>query len=288
MERRAFLAASSAALVSGESRLPIRKAVWYGMISEKLSHAERFRMARDAGFEAVECPTTPNPREAEEMKKAAADAKMPIHSVMNMAHWKCPFSSADPAVVAEGIKGMETSLHNAHLWGADTVLLVPAVVNEKTSYKDAWVRSRQQIRTLLPLAEKLKVVIAIEDVWNKFLLSPLEFAAYVDEFQSPWVKAYFDVGNIVLYGYPQDWIRTLGKRIAKLHLKDFRLRRVPQSHGYSAEFVGLREGAIDWKEVHRALAEIGYSGVATVELEGGDLPYLREVCSRVDLILSGA
>ena len=180
------------------------------------------------------------------------------------------------------MKGMETSLHNAKLWGADTVLLVPAVVNPETSYKDAWTRSQQQIRKLIPLAQELKVVIAIEEVWNKFLLSPLEFAKYVDEFKSPWVKAYFDVGNVVLYGYPQDWIHTLGDRIAKLHIKDFRFKN------RQAEFVPLREGDIDWKAIHRALGEIGYKGTATVELPGGDKDYLQEVSKRFDLILTGA
>ena len=117
---------------------------------------------------------------------------------------------------------METSLRNAHFWGADTVLLVPAVVNPQTSYHDAWTRSQEQIRKLIPMAQELKVIIGIEEVWNKFLLSPIEFARYVDEFQSPWIRAYFDVGNVVIYGYPQDWIRTLGKRIVKLHIKDFK------------------------------------------------------------------
>lgn len=126
------------------------------------------------------------------------------------------------------------------------------------------------------------MIIAIEDVWNRFLLSPLEFARYVDEFESPWVRAYFDVGNIALFGYPQDWIRTLGARIVKLHLKDFRFRKM------QAEFVNLREGDIDWKEVHRALSEIGFRGDATVELAAGDEAYLREVVRRMELILEGA
>jgi len=200
---------------------------------------------------------------------------------MNMAHWKYPLSSADPAVVAESVKGMQTSLRNAHFWGAETVLLVPAVVNPQTSYQDAWVRSQQQIRNLLPMAEDLKVIIAVEEVWNKFLLSPLEYARYIDDFQSPWLRSYFDVGNVVLTGYPQDWIRTVGKRIAKLHIKDFRFRKM------LAEFVPLREGDIQWPEVHKALAEIGYRGTATVELDGGDAAYLREVNRRFELILSG-
>jgi len=285
MNRRAFLAASAAALAArtaaAAARLPIRKAVYVGMLPRKMSYADRFKLARDVGFEEVECATITDPREAEEIKQAAQAAKLRIHSVMNQAHWKFPLSSADPKVVAESVKGMETSLRNAQFWGAGTVLLVPAVVNPQTSYKDAWVRSQAQIRKLIPLARQLKVVIGIENVWNKFLPSPLEFARYVDEFKSPWVRAYFDVGNVVLFGYPQDWIRTLGKRIVKLHLKDFRSRKS------ATEWPTLREGDIDWLEIYKALSEIRYAGTATVELSGGDEAYLREVSRRVDLILEG-
>jgi hexulose-6-phosphate isomerase len=201
---------------------------------------------------------------------------------MNMAHWKYPLSSADPAVVAESVKGMQTSLRNAHFWGAETVLLVPAVVNPQTSCQDAWIRSQQQIRKLIPMAEELKAIVAVEEVWNKFLLGPLEYAKYIDDFRSPWVRSYFDVGNVALTGYPQDWIRTVGRRIVKLHIKDFRFRRM------QAEFVPLREGDFDWVEIHKALGEIGYHGVAPVELEGGGEAYLREVNRRLELILSGA
>jgi len=207
---------------------------------------------------------------------------------MNSDHWQYPLSSSDPAVVARSVDCMEVSLRNARFWGADTVLLVPAVVNEQTSYAEAWERSQKQIRKLIPLAREAKVVIAVEDVWNKFLLSPLEFARYVDEFDSPWVRAYFDVGNIVLYGYPQDWIRTLGKRIVKLHFKDFRFQADKATGRRYAEFVPLREGDIDWKAVHRALSDIGYRGTATVEVRGGDRAVLEEISRRVDLILSGA
>lgn len=147
MNRRDFLAAAAAlaAVRAKAARLPIRKAVWYGMLPKELSVADRFRLARDVGFEAIECPTA-DERLAEEFKKASEDAKLPIHSVMNQAHWKFPLSSADPAVVAESMKGLETSLRNARFWGADTVLLVPAVVNPQTSYRDAWTRSQQNIR----------------------------------------------------------------------------------------------------------------------------------------------
>jgi L-ribulose-5-phosphate 3-epimerase len=269
--------------LSGATRLPIRKAILISMLPSDLPLADGLKLARDVGFEEIECQTVSDPKQAEAIKVAAGNAGIRIHSVMNMAHWSFPFNSPDPEIVKKGMEGMETSLRNAHLWGADTVLLVPAVVNPKFSYfEDAWTRSQQQIRKLLPLAEELKVVIAIEEVWNKFLVSPVDFARYVDEFRSPWVRAYLDVGNMVFYGYPQDWIRIVGKRIVKLHIKDFRYRKG------QTEWVALREGDIDWMEVYRALADIGYHGTATVELDSGDGAYLREVSRRFDLILSGA
>jgi L-ribulose-5-phosphate 3-epimerase len=259
----------------------IKKAVLISMLPEKLSYADRFKMARDVGFEAVEAQTIADPRVAEEIKRAAEDAKIRIHSVMNMAHWDFPLSSRDPAVVEKSMEGMKTSLHNAKLWGASTVLLVPAVVNPQTTYREAWTRSQKQIRQLLPLAEELKVIIAVEEVWNKFLLSPLEFPRYVDEFKTPWLRAYFDVGNIVFYGYPQDWIHNLGKRIAKVHLKDFKNVK----SGY--RWVNLGDGDIDWAAVRKAFADIGYTGYATTELEGGDEAYLRDVSRRVDRLVLG-
>ena len=171
---------------------------------------------------------------------------------MNMDHWRYPLSSSDREVVDRSVAGMEASLRNAALWGAETVLLVPAVVDATTSYQDAWTRSQRVIRErLLPLARDLKVVVAVEEVWNKFLLSPIEFARYVDEFESPWLKAYFDVGNVVFYGFPQDWIRALGPRIAKVHLKDFQLDRPNGTFAWR----NIGEGDIDWIAVHRAFSD---------------------------------
>ena len=289
MTRRDLLASAGAcgfalpaAQAAADTRLRIKKGVLYSMLPASMPLKDRFKLAIDCGFEEMECPTMEDQKEAEAVKKAADAVRLRIHSVMNQAHWKYPLSSSDPAVVATSMKGMQTSLRNARLWGADTVLLVPAVVNADTSYQDAWTRSQKQIRELIPMAAEMKVVIAVEEVWNKFLLSPLEFARYVDDFRSPWVKAYFDVGNVVLVGYPQDWIRTLGKRIVKLHIKDFTFAK------RDARFVPLREGEIDWPAVYKALSDIGYRGTATVELPGGDRQYLMEVSRRLDLILNGA
>ena len=261
------------------SPLKIKKGVLLDMLPASMSYAERLKLARDVGFEVLQASTEPDQKKAEELRAAAESAGIRIDSVMNMDHWKYPLSSSDPAVVEKSLAGMRTSLQNAKLWGADAVLLVPAVLDPKTSYRDAWTRSQNQIRKLLPMAEELKVVIAIEEVWNSFLLSPLEMGAYIDEFQSPWVKAWFDVGNVLLYGYPQDWIRTLGPRIFKVHLKDF--KRGKDSYAW----VNLGDGDVDWSAVREAFAAVGYAGSAVVELPPGDEAYLRDVSKRVDRLL---
>jgi L-ribulose-5-phosphate 3-epimerase len=281
MTRRTLLLTPLAVAAASPARLPIKKAVEFSMLPNSLPILDRFQIARDAGFEEIECPTTPDAAKADEILAASRKTGLRIHSVMNSEHWRSPLSSADAAVVEKSMDGMRTSLRNAKLWGADTVLLVPAVVNPETTYAQAWERSQREIRKLIPLAAELKVIIGIEEVWNKFLLSPLEMARFVDEFQSPWIRAYFDVGNVAISGYPQDWIRTLGKRIVKLHIKDFAFKK------RVAEFTPLLEGEIDWKAVHAALTDIGYQGTATVELNGGDAAYLKEVSARFEKILVG-
>ena len=298
-DRRAFLKSIAATAVIGAVRpafgaqsaagqkpgsTTIHKSTLISMLPKELSYADRFALARDAGYEAVEMQTITKDDEAAEIKEASKKAGLRIHSVMNMDHWRLPLSSSDPQVVAGSVKGMETSIKNAALWGADTVLLVPAVVDATTSYSDAWTRSQRVIRErLLPMAKDMKVIIAVEEVWNKFLLSPIEFAKYVDEFDSPWVKAYFDVGNVVFYGFPQDWIRTLGPRIVKMHIKDFKLDR----RNGRFTWPNLGEGDIDWPEIRRALTDIKYNGFVTTELSGGDAAYLKDVSTRVDRFLAG-
>jgi L-ribulose-5-phosphate 3-epimerase len=301
IDRRSFLE-SAAALAAVAALRPrpaaaatgMKKAVYVSMLPKELkdasgtprplSYLDRFEVAKAAGFEGIEIGTIADAAEAREIKEAAAEAGLTIHSVMNADHWKFPLSSADPEVVAKSVAGMETSLRNAKLWGADTVLLVPAVVNPETSYRDAWTRSQKVVKErILPLAQELKVVVGMEEVWNKFLLSPLEMARYVDEFASPWVKAYFDVGNILFYGYPQDWIRTLGKRIQRVHIKDFKLDRGKGKF----DWTNLGEGDVDWPEVRKALGEVGYDGWITTEISGGDAAYLKDVVARFDRFLAG-
>jgi hexulose-6-phosphate isomerase len=295
-DRRTFLKLLAAAVGTAQAvpllarqatdRAPgtIRKSLLISLLPKDRPYAERFAIAREAGFDAIEMQTITREEEAAEIREAAQKGGMRLHSVMNMDHWQFPLSSGDPEVVTKSVQGMETSLRNAKLWGADAVLLVPAVVDAKTSYRDAYTRSQRVIRErLLPLATDLKVMIAVEEVWNKFLLSPLEFARYVDEFESPMVRAYFDVGNVVLFAFPQDWIRTLGPRIVKVHLKDFNFDR--RNGRFTWKNIG--EGDIDWPEVRRAFADIGYSGYVTTEVAGGDAAYLKDLAGRVDRFLAG-
>ena len=221
IKRRAFLetaAAASAFAALGPRPAAaaggIKKALYVSMLPKEtkdaagvvrpLSYRDRFRMAKDAGFEGVEVGTIGEPDVAAEIKEAAAATGLRIHSVMNAAHWRSPLSSGDPEVVTKSVAGMETSLRNAKLWGAETVLLVPAVVNAETSLPGRLDAVAEGDPRAHPAARRRssRSSSAIEEVWNKFLLSPLEFARYVDEFDSPWVKAYLDVGNVLFYGYP--------------------------------------------------------------------------------------
>ncbi len=255
----------------------LRKALQLRMLPRKLSDADKFKLAKKCGFDGIEATPMDDLDAARRLGRLARQAGVPIHSIV-YGGWGAPFSDPDPKVIEKGLAGMETALRSAKALGADAVLLVPAVVNENVSYAQAYKRSQRHIKKVLPLAEELGVIIAVENVWNKFLLSPLEFARYVDEFDSPWLKAYFDIGNVILFGYSQDWIRTLGKRTVKIHLKDFKRK------GY--EWTNLLDGDVNWPQVRRALDEIGYDGFLTPELKGGDEAYLTDLAGRIDRIFA--
>ena len=289
MERRSFLkyvgaVAAGASLMGrpvfaqdSQSDTKLRKALQLGMLPRELSDADKFKLAKKCGFQGIEASPMADLTVAEEMGKMARDAGVPIHSIV-YGGWDAPLSDPRPEVQQKGLAGMRMALTSAKAFGCDAVLLVPAIVTETVGYGDAYKRSQDNIRRLLPLAEEMRVIIAVENVWNKFLLSPLEFARYVDEFESPWLKAYFDVGNVIIFGFAQDWIRTLGKRIVKIHLKDFK------RSGY--KWTNLLEGDVNWPEVRKALDEIGYRGFLTPELSGGDEAYLTDLAKRIDRILA--
>lgn len=255
-----------------------RKAVTLSMLPGDKSMLERFQLARDTGFHGIEIGPITDQKEIDEVKAASEKTNVAAHSII-FGGWGAPLSHPDAAVADQGLAQLEGALRLAKQVGADGVLLVPAVVNKEVAYQDAYSRSQSRIRKVIPLAADLKVKINIEEVWNKFLLSPMEFARYIDELGSPWVQAYFDVANVIDFGWPEHWIRTLGKRIAKVHLKDFKRD--------GRQWVGLGEGDADFPTLMQAFAEVGYSGWLTCELPGGDKDYLRDVSRRVDDIIAG-
>lgn len=268
---------AAAAAAKAEAK-PFRKATQYSRIKPGKTPLEKLKIAQDVGFEGIECGATTDQKHVDALRAASDTSGVPIHSVVCGTHWSLPLSDPDPEPVKKGMEGMRVALRNARDLKATNVLLVPAVVTPKVAYKQAYERSQRQIRELLPVAEEYGVVIGIENVWNKFLLSPLEFARYVDEFGSKYARAYFDIGNVVIFGFPQDWIRTLGPRIARIHLKDFKRA------GY--RWTQLLEGDVNWPECTKALKEAGYNGWMTTEVGGGDLEALRKLSAQVDKIIA--
>jgi L-ribulose-5-phosphate 3-epimerase len=262
----------------------IQKGIMWGNIAFGTTILEKFQAAKAAGFEGVEPMSHLN---REEVLKAAKVTGMAIPSVCGSLHGKYSLSDPDPKVRELGVEALKVTLEDARAYGADTILLVPGRVNDTVSYDDCWNRSIAEINKVLPLAAKLGVTIAIENVWNNFLLSPLEAARYIDQFNSPQVKFYFDCGNVLVIGWPEQWIRILGKRIGRIHIKEYS-RKIADKQGKWAGFgVALQEGDNNWPAIVKALDEIGYQSWATVEQPGGDTPEgLKELCVRLTNILS--
>ncbi|MCY2931496.1 MAG: sugar phosphate isomerase/epimerase [Planctomycetota bacterium] len=243
--------------------------------------AERYANAARAGFGAVEVAALADPGQLREHRELAARYGLQISGVMTGGVWEHPLSAADPAVRDKGVQAVLAAIEAAAALGADAVLVIPGLVTPDVTYEQAWERSARELRRLIPAAEKANVVLAIENVWNKFLLSPMEFVAYLDSFASPHVAAYFDVGNIVAYGYPDHWIRSLGRRVRRVHVKGFHAAR----HAWTP----LREGTIDWAAVMKAFGDVGYDGYLTAELSpAGDDPIagLRQIKADLDAIVA--
>lgn len=268
---------------AGEKR--IYKSIKMGMFNEKISVLEKFRLMKEMGFDGAEL-NSPGGVDKEEALKASRELGFPIHGVVDSIHWGTRLSDPDPAVREKGLQGLLTAINDTHLVGGNAVLLVPGAARdaEKESHGHVWTRSIDQIRKALPTASKLGVRILIENVWNNFLYDPKGdndqsaalLAAYLDEINSPWVGSYFDIGNHQRFGKPAKWIRRLGSRIVKLDVKDW---------GISNGFCKIGDGDVDWPDVRKALAEIGYTGWATAEVSGGDRNRIKDVSERMDKYL---
>ncbi len=230
-----------------------------------------FRLAKGSGFDSIEINIaetdylTPQSTEAETkaLLELATSIGLEISSLSTGLGWRYPLTSPDPAVREQGKRNIVSQLEKAQWLGVDTILVVPGIVNAEISYDDAYTRAQEALKEVAGEAESRQVSIGVENVWNKFLLSPLEFARFLDEIDSPYVGAYFDVGNVLLYGFPDQWIRILGNRIRKVHVKDFKT-----NIGNGTGFSNILQGHVPWESVCVALKEIGYDEYVTAEVDG--------------------
>ncbi|HZL37045.1 MAG TPA: sugar phosphate isomerase/epimerase family protein [Tepidisphaeraceae bacterium] len=262
----------------------LKKAVMYDMIGVGTTVLEKFQAIKEAGFDGVEV-NRPNPTPIDEIKAACEKTGILIEGVVDSAHWRETLSHNSPAIRAKGLAALQTALRDCKALGGTSVLLVPGVVDKSVSYDNCWKRSQTEIRKAIPLARELGVKIAIENVWNHFIMSPLEAARYVDEFEAPdAVGWHFDIGNVIVYGWPEQWVRILGKRIVKLHIKEFSRTRADKEGLWKGFAVELLEGDDDWPTVMKALDEVGYNTWGCAEMGGGDLNRLKFISQRMDKI----
>jgi len=260
----------------------MKKSISYWSFAEKLTNGSNvslkdcMELAKKAGFEAIELAVAEkgelsldSSREGvKKIVQAAREVGIELSSLATGLFWDYSLSSSDDKVRDKAKRIVEKMLELAFYLGVDTVLVVPGAVDiffkpeaEVVPYDVAYQRSLESLRECVPTAERYKVNIGVENVWNNFLLSPLEMRDFVDKLGSNYLGVYFDVGNILLTGYPEQWIRILGRRIKKVHIKDFKV-----SVGNINGFCDLLEGDVDWAEVMKALREVAYDDYITAEM----------------------
>ncbi len=267
-------------------KVVLKKALGLGMITEDLSLTDKFKLAKELGFDGVEL-NSPVDFTMKEIMEAKEKSGIETPTVVNKDHWSVPLSDPDPEVRKKCIASVAKSLEEIKELGGDTVLVVPGVVNDKVSYEDAYITSQNSIRELIPYAEKTGMQIGLENVWNNFLISPVEAKRYIDEINHPLVGWYFDIGNVLRYGWPEHWIKTLNRRIMKLHIKEFS-RELMNSAGLWEGFkVDLLKGDNNWPVVMKAVSEINHQGGwLTAEVPGGDRNHLKQISNQMDEIIS--
>ena len=294
--RRQFLQSTSTVLAASAFGAPLfaadekpkrqlKKAIMWDTIGYKGTVLEKFRALKEAGFEGVELMSH---MDQDEVMRAMNDTGLKAASVCGKHHWSKPLSSPDEKVRAEGLEALKQTLRDAKRYGATSVLLVPGVARDGVTYEECWSRSIAGIRQVLPLAEELGVKIAVENVWNNILMKPEQAKQYLDEINSPWVGWHFDIGNHVRFGPSEDWIKVLGKRILKLHIKDY--STVADESGKQKGFgVKLLAGSVNWPAVMSELHKIGYTGWAITEQPSAqtkDKEALKEFSATLDKVLA--
>jgi hexulose-6-phosphate isomerase len=269
ISRRGFVHAAMAAFVASQlraaeaaKRRPIRKGFFLSSFPDKkLPLLEQFKMLKEAGFEGVQPHAL---MDQDELLRARDASGLVIPSVAVGSETRT-IGNPDPKLRTRAVEALKLALHDAKRYGASAVLAFAGGVDEKVGYAENWDNSQAGIREALPLAAELGIKISIENVWNNFLLSPLEMARYVDDFASKWVGVNLDLGNLMYVGWPEQWIRILGKRIDLLHFKEFSRKKHEQEGLHKGLQVEYLEGDNNWPVIMRALDELGWSGWGVVE-----------------------
>ena len=307
ISRRDFLAVSAAtaaiAVLASKSgaqptdfgpatkpRCTLRKAVMYGMVGGGSTIEDKFRILKDTGFQGVEMDS-PTSLKMDDIAAAMEKTGIVVHGLVDSEHWKTPLNVPDEAAQDHAVAALETCLRDAGRLRCTSILLVPGIVRDNLPYDECWRLTQKNIRRVLPLAKELNVRIAIENVWNNFIMSPMEAARFVDEFNSPSVAWHFDIGNVINYGWPSQWVDILGKRIAKLHIKDFSRQKRDKQGLWEGFKVELGEGDAGWPAVMKALDAVGYSTAAdgnwaTAEVGGGDEKRMRTISDQMDKLFA--
>jgi L-ribulose-5-phosphate 3-epimerase len=293
MNRRSFLKVTMAGVVaagfspvaSGAAKRNLRKAIMYSTIGVKGSVLQKFRAMKEAGFEGVE---PMGAMDRDEVLAAFKETGLKAASVCDHIHWVKPLSAPDEGTRKFGLDGLLHSLRDAHAYGAGSVLLVPGIARDGVSYEQCWERSIVEIRKAIPLAKELGVKISIENVGNNFITTPEQAAAYLDAIDSEWVGWHFDIGNVgVKYGPAERWIEVLGKRIVRIHVKDFIAE--PPAAGVRGDRPKLLDGGTNWPAVMKALDSAGYTGWAISEQpsnQAADVDSARDLAQRMDKIFA--
>jgi hexulose-6-phosphate isomerase len=293
LNRRDFLKAGGGALAAAalgtagvsaaakETR-KIHKAIMYATIGLKAPVLDQFKAVAAAGFAGVEPMSH---MKQDEVLKAFDETGLKAASVCCATHWNKLLSDPDERVRQEGREGLQQALKDAKRYGATSVLLVPGRVTKDVSYDDCFKRAVAEIRKVVPVAEETGVKIAVENVWNDFITKPEQAVEFLDAIGSPLVGWHFDIGNAVKYSPPETWIPVLGKRILKLHVKEW--GKFKPNNGFGVHFL---EGDNNWAAIMKALDEVGYQGWGISEQPGDqskDAEAMKDLSERMDKIFAG-
>lgn len=253
----------------------MKKGINQWVFPSSLSCREILRSAQKYGFHGVELcleeegeiSLNTSPAKWKEVQSVTKDNGLELRSLACGLWWKYNLVSEEERIRVQAQDIAKKLLEIAHSVGAKSVLFIPGYVNipwdpksEIVSYDVALKRAREALWKLAPLAESAQVFLGVENVWNKFLLSPLEFRNFIDEIGSPFVRVHFDTGNVLYSGYPEQWISILGERIVTIHVKDFKA-----AVGTIDGFCLPLEGDVNWPRVMEALKKIEYDDYLIAE-----------------------